>query len=186
MNFWRPHQSGPVFSAQPGEMLREAPTEQPKPSLCAGSIPREQRAQALTRLRDFCSHLTLHKVTAPARERGAEPGVTQPGDVLRGTEGGWRRERRLLDCEAIFQTCEEPFLFFYIFFPIDFQTASIYQCMKEIDYKRKIQSTRRWGWSHCRHSKHARTPWFSTALISQSKTPERASNSCPFHVTIEA
>lgn len=118
-------------------MLREAPTEQPKPSLCAGSVPREQRAQALTRLRDFCSHLTLHKVTAPARERGAEPGVTQPGDVLRGTEGGWRRERRLLDCEAIFQTCEEPFLFFYIFFSIDFQTASIYQRMKEIDFKRK-------------------------------------------------
>lgn len=163
MCFWRPHQSGPVFfnSGRRDAEGSSNTAAQAKP-LCR-ICPLSAESPGTDLLAWLLQQIDFAQGESPSTGAGAEPGITRPGNVLRGTEGGWRRERGLLDCEAICQTCERSlFSFFFTFFPLDSQTATIYQRMKEIDYKRNIQSTRRWGWSHCRHSKHARTPWFST------------------------
>lgn len=77
-----------------------------------------------------------------------------------GEKGGcWSVKQFFIQVRSLFF-----FLFFLIFFfPLDSQTTSIYQRVKEIDYKRNIHSITRWGWSHHRLSKHARTARFSTA-----------------------
>lgn len=163
MHFWRLHQSGLVFLPLAEKMLREAPTQQPKPSSRAWSVPREQTAQALTCLRDFCSHLTLYKLTVPSTGGGSWTGNNAARQCAERHGRRAEEGKEAVGLGSNFSNRWEAFSLFLNVFPLDSQTTFIYQCRKEIDYKRNSQSVKRRSWSHYRISKHARTAWFSTA-----------------------
>lgn len=92
-----------------------------------------------------------------------------------GKGGYWSVKQFFKQVRSLFS------FFFFFFFPLVSQT-SIYQHMKEIDYKRNTQSVRRWGWSNCRVSKHSRRAWFPTAYSPDLtiKDPGKRCWSLPF------
>lgn len=185
MYFWCLCQSGLVFLAPTGEMLREAPAQHPKPSSCAGSVPWEQTAQALTCLRDFCYCLTLHKVTGPSTGEGSwiRNNTARQCNVLIGVWRGWR-ERRLLGCEAIFQTGEKSFIFF--FFSCILEQPPFIRVWKELIIKEIPSPYKDWSEATAGPQNMQGQLEFTqlTALISQSRTLERGVDPSPFHVTM--